>query len=80
MYLTQFKHANKGWAAFAQDLKVQANKAFPQLHNDANEQPVLGHYLATKCPQTHNNILPATMGLESYLMASSGLEQSASTE
>ena len=32
-------------AAFAEDMKVLADKAFPQLQNDAKEQLALNHYL-----------------------------------
>ena len=35
----------EGWAAFAEDLKVLAKKAFPQLQDDAKEQLALSHYL-----------------------------------
>ena len=49
LYLAEFqtrsKRATEGWAAFAEDLKVLANKAFPQLQNEAKEQLALNHYL-----------------------------------
>ena len=86
MYLAEFqtrsKRANEGWAAFADDLKVLANKAFPQLHADAKEQLALNHYLGQiidhqiafnvkqKRPRTLDEAVSATLELESYLLQS----------
>ena len=89
LYLAEFqtrsKRANEGWAAFAEDLKVLADKAFPQLQNDAKEQLALNHYLhgtadrptdsfqcTAKRPRTLDEAVSSTLELESYL-ATSGL-------
>ena len=49
LYLAEFqtwsKHANEGWTAFTEDLKVLADKAFPQLPNDTKEQLALNHLI-----------------------------------
>ena len=84
LYLAEFqtrsKRATEGWAAFAEDLKVLANKAFPQLQNDAKEQLALNHYLGQltnqqisfnvrqKRPRTLDEAISATLELESYLV------------
>ena len=86
LYLAEFqtrsKRANEGWAAFAEDLKVLADKAFPQLQNDAKEQLALNHYLGQltdhqiafnvrqKRPRTLDEAVSATLELESYLVPS----------
>ena len=63
------------WAAFAEDLKVLANKAFPQLQDDVIEQLALNHYLRQltnhqiafnvqqKCPWTLDEVVLATLEL-----------------
>ena len=84
LYLAEFqtrsKRVSEGWAAFAEDLKVLVNRAFPQLQNDAREQLALSHYLGQltdhqiafnvrqKCPQTLDDAVSATLELESYLL------------
>ena len=84
LYLSEFqtrsKRATEGWAAFAEDLKVLANKAFPRLQDDAKEQLALSHYLGQltnhqiafnvrqKRPQTLDEAVSATLELESYLI------------
>ena len=86
LYLAEFqtrsKRANEGWAAFAEDLKVLADKALPQLQNDAKEQLALNHYLGQltdqqiafnvwqKRPRTLDEAVSSTLELESYLMPS----------
>ena len=49
LYLAEFqtrsKRTDEGWAAFAEDLKVLADKAFPQVQSDAKEQLAINHYL-----------------------------------
>ena len=86
LYLAEFqtrsKRVNEGWAAFADDLKVLANKAFPQLQTDAKEQLALNHYLGQitdhqiafnvkqKRPRTLDEAVSATLELESYLLPS----------
>ena len=92
LYLAEFqtrsKRATEGWAAFAEDLKVLANKAFPQLQNAAKEQLALNHYLGQltnqqisfnvrqKRPRTLDEAVSATLELESYLMPA-GLQAAA---
>lgn len=87
LYLAEFqtwsKHANEGWAAFAGGLKVLADKAFPQLPNDAKVQIALNHYLIQltdnqivfnvqqKHPHTLEEAVSVTLDFESYLMLSS---------
>ena len=70
----------EGWAAFTEDLKVLANKAFPRLQDDAKEQLALSRYLGQltnhqiafnvrqKRPQTLDEAVSATLELESYLI------------
>ena len=70
----------EGWAAFTEDLKVLASKAFPQLQDDAKEQLALNHYLGQltnhqvsfnvrqKRPRTLDEAVSATLELESYLV------------
>ena len=82
-FQTWFKRANEGWAAFAEDLKVLADKAFPQLPNDAKEQLALNRYLIQltdnqiafnvrqKRPRTLDEAVSVTLELESYLVPSS---------
>ena len=80
-FQTRSKGANEGWAAFAEDLKVLADKAaFPQLQNDAKEQLALNHYLGQltdqqiafnvrqKRPRTLDEAVSSTLELESYLV------------
>ena len=92
LYLAEFqtrsKHATEGWAAFAEDLKVLANKAFPQLQDNAKEQLALNHYLGQltnqqisfnvrqKRPRTLDEAVSATLELESYLVPA-GLQAAA---
>ena len=92
LYLAEFqtrsKRATEGWAAFAEDLKVLANKAFPQLQNAAKEQLALNHYLGQltnqqisfnvrqKRPRTLDEAVSATLELESYLVPA-GLQAAA---
>ena len=96
LYLAEFqtrsKFATEGRAAFAEDLKVLVNKAFPQLQDDAKEQLTLIHYLGQltdhqiafsvwqNCPRNLDEAVSAMLELESYLalpgLPSAGLPMS----
>ena len=84
LYLAEFQARTKrpaeSWAAFAEDLKVLASKAFPKLQDDAKELLALTQYLGQldniqisfgvkqKRPKTLDEAVSATLELESYLI------------
>jgi len=87
LYLVQFQTRNKqkdeDWATFAEDLKVLARKAFPNLQVDVREQLTLTSYLAQidstqigfsvrqTRPKTLDEAVAATLEMESYLVQKS---------
>lgn len=75
---TRLKQRSEGWAEFGEDLKTLADKAYPDLAEEARERFALNHYLAqlsnpqvafavkqTK-PTTVDDAVRATMEMESY--------------
>ena len=83
MYLAEFQaqhnQREEDWAAFAEDLQVLANKAFPKLQKEAKEQLTLGQIHVDNPPvafgvkQQHPKRLETTVTsvieLESYHIA-----------
>ena len=91
LYLAEFqtrsKRKDESWAAFADDLKVLANRAFPKLQDNAKQQLALTHYLGQldnvqiafsvkqKRPKTLDEAVSATLELESYLFKPSSVSR-----
>lgn len=73
------KRRNEEWAAFAEDLKLLTEKAFPELQVEAREQLALSHYLGQidsaqiafsvkqRKPKSVDEAVSATLEMESYL-------------
>lgn len=85
-YQAEFQTRRKraeGWAEFADDLKMLADKGFPDLSEEAKEQLALQTYLQQleqpqiafgvkqRRPKTLDEAVTATMEMEIYLPASS---------
>ena len=79
---TRTKKRTEDWAAFGEDLKVLAEKAYPDLTDDAREQLALNQYLARLDnpqvafsvkqgkPKTVSDAVRLTLEIESYLQPS----------
>ncbi len=83
LYLAEFqsrrKRKDEEWPAFAEDLRVLATKAYPDLPAEAKEQLALTHYLGQienvqvafsvkqKRPKALDEAVAATLEMESYL-------------
>ena len=79
---TRAKKRTEDWAAFGEDLKLLAEKAYPDLTDDAREQLALNQYFARMDnsqdmfsvkqgkPKTINNAVRLTLETESYLRPS----------
>jgi hypothetical protein len=75
---TRRKKKTETWADFADDLRLLADKAYPELENEAKEMLALNAYLAQldnsqvafgvkqKVPQILDAAVTATLELESY--------------
>lgn len=78
-FYTRKKKQSEGWANFAQDLQILAEKAFPHLQMEAREQLALTQYLLQidnaqlafsvkqQKPTTLDAAVSATLEMESYL-------------
>lgn len=81
---TRRRRKTEDWAAFAEDLKTLAERAFPDLQDEAREHLALTHYLGQlenlqvafgvkqKRPKTVDEAVTATLELESYLIPQRG--------
>ena len=79
---TRTKKRTEDWAAFGEDLKLLAEKAYPDLTDDAREQLALNQYLARLDnpqvafavkqgkPKTTSDAIRLTLEIESYLQPS----------
>ena len=79
---TRAKKRTEDWAAFGEDLKLLAEKAYPDLTDDAREQLALNQYFARMDnpqvvfsvkqgkPKTINDAVRLTLETESYLRPS----------
>lgn len=83
LYLAEFqarrKRRDEDWAAYAEDLRLLADKAFPALQPEAKEQLSLTHYLGQienqqiafgvrqRRPKKVDEAVTATLEMESYL-------------
>ena len=82
-FQTRRKKRAEGWAEFADDLKMLADKGFPDLSEEAKEQLALQTYLQQleqpqitfgvkqRRPKTLDEAVTATIEMETYLPASS---------
>ena len=70
------KRATKGWADFADKLRILADKAYPTLQEEARAinkfldqfpQPQLTFFMHYKQPGTLNEVVATTLEMESYL-------------
>ena len=73
------KKKSEGWADFAEDLKLLADKAFPELQEEGRTQLAINSYLQQldhpqvafgvkqKRPKTMDEAVSATLEMESYL-------------
>lgn len=80
-FQTRRKRTGEGWADFADDLKVLADKAYPSLREEAREQLTINAYLLQltnpqvafavkqKQPRTVDEVVSATLEMESYLVS-----------
>ena len=78
------KRRTEEWAAFAEDLKILADRAFPDLQEEAKEHLALTHYLGQlenpqvaidvkhRRPKTVDEAVTVTLELESYLLPKTG--------
>ena len=78
-FQTRRKRKSEGWADFAQDLKLLADKAFPDLQEAARTQLAINSYLQQlshpqvafgvkqKRPKTIDEVVSATLEMESYI-------------
>ena len=87
LYVAEFqvrrKKKSEGWADIADDLRVLADKAYPELEAEARERLALHQYLALidntqvafsvkqKRPKDLEEAVSATLEMESYLIPSS---------
>ena len=79
---TRRKRKGEDWAAFGEDVRILAEKAYPGLQPEAQEALALNHYLAQldsaqvafgvrqKKPATVEDAVQITLELESYLLPS----------
>ena len=79
---TRVKKRTEDWAAFGEDLKILADKAYPDLPEEAKEQLALNQYLARLDnpqvafavkqgkPKTITDAIRVTLEIESYLQPS----------
>ena len=79
---TRRKRKGEDWAAFGEDVRILAEKAYPGLQPEAQEALALNHYLAQldsaqvafgvsqKKPATVEDAVQITLELESYLLLS----------
>ena len=77
-FQTRRKKKSEGWADFAEDLKLLADKAFPELQEAARSQLAINSYLQQlvhpqvafgvkqKRPKTIDEAVSATLEMESY--------------
>jgi len=86
--LTRKKKQGEGWAAFGDDLRILADRAYPDLPEEARERFALNQYLAqldnpqvafsvkqTK-PKTVDDAVRSTLEMESFLKPSASAEVS----
>ena len=78
-FQTRRKRKSEGWADFAEDLKLLADKAFPDLQEAARTQLAINSYLQQlshpqvafgvkqKRPKTIDEVVSATLEMESYI-------------
>ena len=78
-FQTRRKKKSEGWADFAEDLKLLADKAFPELQEAARSQLAIISYLQQldhpqvafgvkqKRPKTIDEAVSATLEMESYV-------------
>ena len=78
-FQTRRKRKSEGWADFAEDLKLLADKAFPHLQEAARTQLAINSYLQQldhpqvafgvkqKRPKTIDEVVSATLEMESYI-------------
>jgi hypothetical protein len=78
-FQTRRKKASEGWADFADELRSLADKAYPDLGEDARErlsinayltqlpQPQIAFSVRQKQPATLDDAVTATLEMESYL-------------
>ena len=78
-FQTRRKKKSEGWADFAEDLKLLADKAFPDLQEAARTQLAINSYLQQldhpqvafgvkqKRPKTIDEVVSATLEMESYI-------------
>ena len=81
-FSTRHRNISESWAEYAEDLRLLATKAYPNLDSTATEQFALTHYLNAikdpqtsfavkqKTPKTLDEAVTATMQIESYLPSS----------
>lgn len=78
-FQTRRKKKSEGWADFAEELKLLADKAFPELQEEGRTQLAINSYLQQldhpqvafgvkqKRPKTIDEAVSATLEMESYL-------------
>ena len=78
------KKKSEGWADFAEDLRSLADKAYPELQDEARETLALSSFLAQldqpqvafsvkqKRPETLDDAVTATLEMESYVSSKMG--------
>ena len=83
-FQTRRKKKSENWADFVEDLRVLADKAFPELQEDARERLALNSYLGQleqpqvafsvkqKRPLTLDDAVTATLEMESYMIPKLG--------
>ena len=76
MLSSRISDAKEGWADFADELNSLADKAYPDLAEDARErlfinaylmQPQIAFSVRQKQPSTLDDAVTATLEMESYL-------------
>ena len=88
LYQSEFhvrrKCRTEEWAVFVEDLKILADRAFPDLQEEAKEHLALTHYLGQqenpqvafgvkqRRPKTVDEAVTVTLELESYLLPKTG--------
>lgn len=83
--LARRKKKTEGWAIFGKDLKILADKAYPDMPEEAKERFALNQYLTqlenpqvafsvkqTK-PKTVNDAIRSTLEMESFLTPSAAV-------
>ena len=73
------RNKSEDWATLGDELKVLADKAYPDLDDKAHERLALNSFLTQitnpqvafsvwqKCPETVDDVVAATLEMESYL-------------